>query len=306
MSNITASAPSLSSSTSGSLAAPITRAVIPAAGLGTRLRPLTNAIPKELLPVGRKPVLIHVVDELRAAGITHALFIVSEAKPQIKQLFGTLFVGDNDQSDLPPLQCDYVIQDQQRGLGDAISLSRDWTNGDHFVVAFGDCIIESVEALSPLRRLMRLHNQTRSSASTLLEKVAPERVSRYGIVKPLLADYMESLLGDGIELADIVEKPAVTDAPSDLAVAARWILSSEIFPFLESVEPDSRGEINLTDAVRNMKRAGGKIFGAALRRGEARCDIGNFGTYFQAFVRLALIDSEYGASVAEMLRRELD
>src|SRR5688500_1635838 len=96
----------------------ISKAVIPAAGFGTRLRPLTQAFPKELLPVGRKPVLAHVAEELRGGGITEALFIVSERKPQIRAFFGEEY-DDGDRS-RPPLRCDYLIQLEQRGSGDAV------------------------------------------------------------------------------------------------------------------------------------------------------------------------------------------
>src|SRR6476646_8601813 len=108
----------------------IRRAVIPAAGLGTRLRPLTNAFPKELLPIGRLPVLAHIAAELRGAGITEALFIVSEQKPQIRAFFGEVYEGDTEpgaeRAELPPLRCSYATQTQQRGLGDALLYAEDW------------------------------------------------------------------------------------------------------------------------------------------------------------------------------------
>ena len=117
----------------------ITKAIIPAAGLGTRLKPLTDACPKELLPVGRYPVLWHVLLELQGAGITEVLFVVSHRKPQIRACFGDNFVGDTS---LAPIKCDYVIQQEQRGLGDAILCGELWTGSDPFLVAFGDCMID--------------------------------------------------------------------------------------------------------------------------------------------------------------------
>ena len=117
----------------------IHKAVIPAAGLGTRLRPLTRAIPKEMLPIGRLPVLAHVAAELSGAGITEALFIVSDSKPQIRSYFGELYAADNGcldaSSDLPPLRCSYIVQQQQRGLGDALLYAEDWAAGAPFAVA---------------------------------------------------------------------------------------------------------------------------------------------------------------------------
>jgi len=279
----------------------VTRAVIPAAGLGTRLRPLTYAFPKELLPVGRKPVLDHIVGELRSAGITRALFIVSEAKPQIRGYFGDVY---GDASDgLSPIECSYVFQNEQKGLGHALSLSREWTAGDPFVVAFGDCIIETHHDVSPLQRLLETHQINASSATTLVETVPEERVSRYGIVAPVRKESDDTY---DIELNDIVEKPSPELAPSRLAVAARWVLENEIFEFLDRGQLDERGEVNLTDAVRMLKRAGGNLWAVRLRPDEARRDIGNFGSFFDAFVRAALRDEEFGASVQRTFEEELE
>ena len=276
------------------------QAVVPAAGLGTRLRPLTNTFPKEMLPIGRLPVLAHVVQELREAGITRALFVVSEAKPQIRGYFGDTFTGDNNK--LPPLECSYNLQLEQRGLGHAIGLAREWTEGEPFAVAFGDCIIESTQVISPLQRLIALHTSSGSCATTLVEAVAPERVSRYGIVQPK-AKYANEL---DLELDDIIEKPQVEEAPSNLAVAARWVLDPGIFDVLDRTELDSRGEINLTDAVRSMKLAGGALWATKLRQDEARRDIGNFGSFFDAFVLAAMRDTEYGLSVRKTVQEELE
>lgn len=281
----------------------VTRAVIPAAGLGTRLRPLTYAFPKELLPVGRLPVLAHVVEELRAAGITRALFIVSNAKPQIRSYFGDQFGSDDAR--FPPLKCSYVVQAEQRGLGHAIGLARDWTDGDTFVVAFGDCIIESARAVSPLQRLLKHHTNHVSLATTLVEEVAVDRVSHYGIVSPMSRNNNVRNTDEAIELCDIVEKPSPVDAPSRLAVAARWVLDPIVFKFLEQSVLDPRGEINLTDAVRNLKRAGGGLWATKLASDEARRDIGNFGTFFDAFIRAAMRDPQYGYAAVSAAQDEI-
>jgi UTP--glucose-1-phosphate uridylyltransferase len=277
-------------------------AVIPAAGLGTRLRPLTYAFPKEMLPVGRLPVLAHVAAEIRRASVTHALFIVSEAKPQIRAYFGDEYSVEGDT--LPPLRCSYVIQQEQRGLGHAISLARDWTAGRTFIVAFGDCIIDSPYYIAPIQRLIDIHCRHSSSATTLVEEVAADRVSRYGIVSPACAEGLANALE--MELRDIVEKPKLEDAPSRYAVAARWVLDPAIFNYLDTAEIDSRGEINLTDAVRKLKLAGAGLWAAKLAANEARRDIGNFGTFFDAFVRAAMRDEEYGAFAIRAAQEELN
>jgi UTP--glucose-1-phosphate uridylyltransferase len=267
------------------------RAVLPAAGLGTRLRPLTQAFPKELLPVGRKPVLAHIATELLGAGITQALFIVSERKPQIRGFFGETYLDDVTGG---VLHCSYVVQEAQRGLGDALLCASEWTAGEAFVVAFGDCIIDASDSSAPLRRLIATHLREGSDATVLTEQVALEKVSRYGVLAP--AEKQPEVPTEPFALADIVEKPAPQDAPSRNVVAARWILPSAIFDLLRRTPLDTRGELNLTDAVRTLKQEGGGLWAAPLLAGEYRRDIGNFETFYAAFIRAALHDPEFGAS----------
>jgi len=193
---------------------PLRRAVLPAAGLGTRLRPLTRAFPKELLPVGRKPVLAHIATELLGAGITHALFVVSERKPQIRGFFGDVYEDDVTGG---ALHCTYAVQEEQRGLGDALLCAADWTAGEPFVVAFGDCMIDAPDSAAPLRRLLAAHQSKASDATVLTEQVALEQVSRYGVLAP--AEAQPDLPTEPFALMDIVEKPAPHEAPSRNVVA---------------------------------------------------------------------------------------
>ncbi len=281
----------------------IVKAVLPAAGLGTRLRPLTRAIPKELLPIGRRPVLAHIVAELRAAGIMQALFIVSERKPQIRAYFGEIYTGEEDeeaQRELPPLHCEYIFQAEQRGLGDALLHAEAWVGADPFVVAFGDCLIEAVppqDSAAPLRRLITTHQTEHSAATVLVETVPWERVARYGVLAPEDPTLSEPTAPFAVR--DIVEKPAPDEAPSNLVVAARWILQPAIFPALRAAQLDARGELNLTDAVRALRREGMPLWAVPLLPGEARRDIGNFESFFAAFVRAALRDPEAGAAAGQ-------
>jgi len=276
------------------------RAVLPAAGLGTRLRPLTQAFPKELLPVGRKPVLAHIATELLGAGITEALFIVSERKPQIRGYFGEFY---EDEVTGTVLHCSYVNQEEQRGLGDALLYADAWTAGEPFVVAFGDCMIESPDLAAPLRRLVAVHVDQGSQATVLTEQVAWEKVSRYGVLAP--EETQPDVPVAPFALRDIVEKPAPQDAPSRNVVAARWILSSTIFEILRRTPLDSRGELNLTDAVRTLKQEGGSLWAAPLHPGEYRRDIGNFETFYAAFIRAALNDPEFGPSARRVAQEVL-
>jgi UTP--glucose-1-phosphate uridylyltransferase len=270
---------------------PIRKAVIPAAGLGTRLQPLTRAFPKEMLPIGRKPVLAHIAEEISGAGITEALFIVSDRKPQIRAFFGAEYCPE---ASLPPLRCAYVTQKEQRGLGDALLYAQEWVQDETFAVAFGDCLIEAPHSAEPLRRLMATHLECRSAATVLVETVAWERVSLYGVLAPEQALPASPITP--FAAADVIEKPALSDAPSNLVVAARWVLEPSIFDFLRRIAADARGELNLTDAVRALRQAGNPFWAVPLRPGEARRDIGNFETFFAAFVRTALRDPEFGES----------
>lgn len=277
------------------------RAVLPAAGLGTRLRPLTQAFPKELLPVGRKPVLAHIATELLGAGIDQALFVVSERKPQIRGFFGEVYEDDVTGR---LLHCSYVVQQEQRGLGDALLCAADWTAGEPFVVAFGDCMIEASDPSEPLRRLLTAHQGQGSDATVLTEQVALEKVVRYGVLAP--AETQPDVPTEPFALKDIVEKPAPQDAPSRNVVAARWILAPAIFELLRHTPLDSRGELNLTDAVRTLKQEGGSLWAVPLRPGEFRRDIGNFETFYAAFIRAALNDPEFGPSARRVAQEVLE
>jgi UTP--glucose-1-phosphate uridylyltransferase len=281
----------------------IRKAVIPAAGLGSRLRPLTDALAKELLPVGRKPVLAHIAAELRGAGITDALLIISDRKPQIRAYFGDEAAGD-DAGALPPLKFTYAVQERQRGLGDALLYAEEWAAGSPFVVAFGDCMIEASDPSSPLRRLLAAHAREQPAATVLAEEVAPAMVSRYGVLAPELRAVADP--GAAFRVTDIVEKPSPERAPSRMVVAARWVLESSIFRFLKETGPDQAGEIGLTGAVRAMLRAGHAVWAAPLLEGERRCDIGNFETFFNAFIRAAMRDTEFGASACRTVSEELE
>ena len=287
----------------------IRRAVIPAAGLGTRLRPLTNAFPKELLPVGRMPVLEHIAQELCGAGITDALFIVSDRKPQIRAYFGDVYTGSVTYSAAPDapsmaLRCSYVTQESQHGLGDALMYAEEWTRSEPFAVAFGDCLMDAPDPSAPLRRLLEVHSRQGAGATVLAEAIPRHEVFRYGVLAPEAAGAGED--GAAFRVLDIVEKPAPADAPSSLVVAARWVLDTAVFGCLRQVRPDARGELNLTDAVRLLVQSGGSFWASPLLNGEKRRDIGNFETFFAAFVRAALRDSEYGESVRRAASEEME
>ncbi len=267
---------------------PVESAMVPAAGYGTRLRPLTEVIAKEMLPVGRRPVLEHVVSELKTAGVRRVLFIVSPHKEMIQRYF-----GDGSRFGV---ECEYVVQQQMRGLGDAILHGEAWAGRAPFVVAFGDTIIQPAEQ-PPLSRLAAAHESTGSAATVLAQRIPRERTGKYGIVDPASAEPGS----DPFRVRDIVEKPAPDDAPSTLAVAARWVLTSAVFPYLRNALPGPDGEVNLTNPVREMLREGAPAWAVPLREGESREDIGGWETYFVAAVKAAVGDPDVGPRVRQAL-----
>jgi UTP--glucose-1-phosphate uridylyltransferase len=271
----------------------LSRALIPAAGLGNRLRPITRAIPKEMLPVGRKLVLEYILDELKEADIREVLIIISHAKEMIPAYFGA--------GSAYGMKIDYLYQPSMKGLGDAILCGEEWAGDDPFVVAFGDCITESLQpsSNSPLFRLIRDFQENQADAAVLTEEIVLSRSENYGIVAPLNEIPLEHLAS--FEIRDIVEKPAPNDAPSRFAVAARWVLRPVIFRYLKNAQPDIRGEINLTDSVRELLREKGIVRAVPLMPDERRRDIGGWDTYYVAFLKAMLCDPEVGWKIRRLI-----
>lgn len=245
----------------------ITKAVIPAAGKGTRLLPLTRAIPKELIPLGTKPVLEHIVDEVICAGITEILFVISEEKTAIRSHFGDSLNG---------VRFDYVSQAEQDGLADAIHCAKDYVGNDPFAVVLGDSIVDTNQPVLPLKRALDTYRDTNAAAVIVVQKVPVERISRYGIVKP------RSGVGPSFEIDGLVEKPKPEDAPSDYAIAGRYVFDSVIFGYIERTPRGAKGEYQITDSIALMLEDGREAWCVALGENEARRDIGTFSSYFEA------------------------
>jgi len=283
-------------------------AVVPVAGLGTRLLPATKSQPKEMLPVGRKPVVQYVIEELTRVGTRQVLFVTGPGKTSIENHFdlnGELIqtLRDTGKEELlaeleferSAVQYFYTRQRQLLGLGHAVLCARSFVGRRPFIVALGDSIIGMHAKSDVVSRMARCFMERDAVAVIAFEEVRLEDVSSYGIASPKTA-------GDVFELADVVEKPSPDEAPSNLAIAARYILSPAIFEALERQAPGKGGEIQLTDAIRALIREGGKAYGVRLTGGERRYDIGNFDAYFQAFVEFALADPKHGTD----LRRHLE
>jgi UTP--glucose-1-phosphate uridylyltransferase len=282
-------------------------AVVPVAGLGTRLLPATKSQPKEMLPVGRKPVVQYVVEELTRVGITRVLFITGPGKASIENHFdlnGELIqtlreTGKEEllgelQFERAALQYFYTRQRQTLGLGHAVLCAESFVRNQPFVVALGDSIIGLHAKSDVVRRMTACFEERRAAAVIAFEEVPRSEVRRYGIAKP--ADS-----GDFFEIEDLIEKPSADEAPSNLAIAARYVLSPQIFGALATTPPGKGGEIQLTDAIRAVIRQGGRAYGVRLDASERRYDIGNFDAYFRAFVEFALNDSRYGATLRRYL-----
>lgn len=295
---------------------PVKVAVVPVAGRGTRLIPLTKSQPKEMLPLGRKPTVQHVVEELYRSGIGEMLFVTGPGKSAIENHFDIddqmvqhlRTTGKEDllaDLDFERQKIDYFYTRQRRqlGLGHAVLCSRPFVGQRPFLIALGDSLIGLNSRSDVCRRMIETFDREGADAVIAFQRVPREEVVHYGIAQPRLENGGE--VGDVFELADLVEKPSVDAAPSNLAVAARYICRPNIFDRLERTQPGKGDEIQLTDAFRLLLREGGRILGVQLAPGEKRYDVGNFESYFHAFLEAALADSQYGPAVARHMRRLL-
>ncbi|MBN1854170.1 MAG: UTP--glucose-1-phosphate uridylyltransferase [Pirellulales bacterium] len=284
-------------------------AVIPVAGHGTRLLPATKSQPKEMLPVGRKPVVQYVAEELARSGMNRLLFITGARKTAIENHFdedGELnsFLRhsgkENELAELDFEHCDikyfYTRQRRQLGLGHAISCAQSFVGDQSFVVALGDSIIGIHAESDIVRRMVTVQEETQADVVIAFEEVPHADVSQYGIAQP------KHFSGDVFELESVVEKPDPQEAPSNLAVAARYVFRPVIFEALAKTRPGKGGEIQLTDAIERILEEGGKGIGVRLAPQEHRYDIGNFESYFRAFVEFALADPVYGQGLQTHLK----
>ncbi|MCE5315717.1 MAG: sugar phosphate nucleotidyltransferase [Armatimonadota bacterium] len=246
----------------------ITKAVIPAAGKGTRLLPLTKAVPKELIPLGRRPVLEYIVDEAIESGITEILFVISEEKTAIRSHFG---------GSLDCVRFNYVFQTEQKGLADAVYCARDWVGDDPFAVVLGDSIISTDQSVLPFKRVLDAYETTQASGVILVQKTPRDEVSRFGIVKP------KNAIAPVFEIDALVEKPMPADAPSEYAIAGRYAFSPKIFEHINRTPIGANGEYQITDSIGCMLADGAQVWCVALGENEVRRDIGTFESYFEAF-----------------------
>ena len=296
------------------MAKSVVKVVIPVGGMGTRLLPATKSQPKEMLPVGRRPVVQYVVEELQEAGLEQILFVTGRKKTAIEdhfdpdpELVRTLSAGGGYAllEELSYTETDarflYTRQSTPLGLADAVDHAREFAGDDHFVVALGDSIIMDRDGSSFLEAMIANHLQNGADCTIAVERVAREDVYHYGIVKPAAGHEEDS----DFDLVDLVEKPSPDNAPSDLAIAARYVFSPVLFEAIRRTAPDRNGELQLTDSIRLMIQLGHKVRAMRLRPGERRYDIGNFESYFKAFIDFAIADEKYGYLVRQYLKRKV-
>lgn len=272
----------------------IRKAVVPVAGHGTRLRPLTNVIPKEMLPLGRKPTLEYIVEELHSVGVNCIIFVVSPTKPAIREHFGEKACEGR-------VDLKYVIQEEQNGLADAILHAEELVGGDDFIVALGDTVILSRREDHPLKRLLAACEASRSNSGIVVERVPAKDAFMYGIVKPV-----GDVTGEAFGIDGLVEKPSPGTAPSDFAIGGRYIFNSGIFDWIRKTSPGVGGELQITDSIGLSIKSGERVLCAPILDGENRFDIGNFRVFCEAFTTVCMQDEELAPSVVKAARNGLD
>ena len=242
------------------------KAIIPAAGHGTRFLPVTRVVPKEMLPIGSKPALELIVDEAKSAGADEIILVISHGKELIREYF----------KDDPAIR--FVYQEEQKGLGHAVLMASSLIPDPSslLLILLGDALVAGCNAAKAMAEVSAAHG----NASVIgLERVPQEKVSRYGIVKP--KGGTRFCASDAVKIEDLVEKPSPEEAPSDLAIAGRYLLDAKIFDYLRTQTPGKGGEIQLTDAIRRMIVADGSQLLGYVYPGK-RQDIGNPKGYFEA------------------------
>ena len=239
----------------------IRKAVIPAAGFGTRFLPATKAMPKEMLPIVDKPTIQYIAEEILESGIDQILIISGHAKRAIEDHFdsspeleshlyehGKMSVLKEIRK-ISSIKIHYVRQQYMRGLGDAILCAKDFVDGEPFGVILGDDVVYHPEKPA-LKQLMEQYEQTGGTVIGC-QGVAPERVSAYGIIAG------KEINDKGLlKVDDMIEKPSISEAPSRVAALGRYVITPEVFEVLEQTAPGKGGEIQLTDALRVMAHAG--------------------------------------------------
>lgn len=283
----------------------IRKAVIPAAGFGSRFLPLTKAQPKEMLPIVDTPTIQLVVEEAVESGITDILMVIGKSKRAIEEHFDRNFeleqeLADKEKTELleqvrhisSMADIHFVWQKELNGLGDAVSYARNHVGSEPFALLLGDTVLESYSGVPVTKQLMEASEKHQGSV-VALEEVPVDKVNRYGIMDGTEVD------AGVYRVQDFIEKPDPADAPSNLAFAGRYIFMPDIFDFLVQTGRGKNNEIQLTDAMRAMAQ-NRPMFGA--RFSGRRHDIGNKLDFIKTNVHYALKHPELKDPLEEYLR----
>ena len=289
----------------------VRKAVIPAAGLGTRVLPATKAQPKEMLVIVDKPALQYLVEELVTAGIEEILIITGRNKGSIENHFDYSYelektLEENGKKSLLKMvnsisemsNIYYVRQKKPLGLGHAISCAEAFIGDEPFVVLLGDDIIytDKEKGQSPVtKQLIEKYEELQGGTILGVQEVDKKNVSKYGIIKPLT-----QIDDKTVVVEDFIEKPTIEEAPSNLAALGRYVLEPEIFSYLKNTKPGKGGEIQLTDAILAMKNDGEKLY--AYNFDGLRYDTGDKFGMFVANVEFGLRHEELKDRVREYLK----
>lgn len=303
----------------------ISKAVIPAAGLGTRFLPATKATPKEMLPVVDRPAIQYVVEEAVAAGLPDVLMVTGRNKRPLEDHFDRnyeleeLLARKGDESKLARVQessdlaaIHYVRQGDPKGLGHAVLCAEPHVGDQPFAVLLGDDLIDPRDPL--LTRMIDVQEQLGGSVVALIE-VAPEQIHLYGCaaVAPTSTGTGtgtgtgDDIGDDVVRITDLVEKPDAADAPTNYAIIGRYVLDPAVFDEIKQTEPGRGGEIQLTDALRTLalrEGDGGPVHGVLFSG--RRYDTGDRGDYLRAIVRLACEREDLGPDFRSWLRTFVD
>lgn len=276
----------------------IRKAVIPVAGLGTRMLPITKVVPKELLNIIDRPIIEYVVDEIISSGINTLIFIISQGKGGIIDYFDTnlnlrSFLRERNKPDLLKKveeveeKIEHLIEVRQKipeGLGHAVLMAEMTVENEVFAVVLGDDLVDA--EVPCLKQLIEVYNKlsekTKNHSIIALEKIPRENVSKYGIIDG------EQIDKNLIKIKKVIEKPSIEEAPSDLAIIGRYIFNPVIFEFLKKIPKSKGGEYQLTDAIQLMIENGYEVYGYLFDG--IRFDTGNKEGFFKTVLHYAVKD----------------
>ena len=291
---------------------PVRKAVFPVAGLGTRFLPATKAVPKEVLPLVDKPLIQYAIDEARAAGITDFIFVTAKGKSALEDYFDTSpelvralkAKGKKDlleaiaPTEMPSGAISYIRQQEALGLGHAVWCARHLVGDEPFAVILPDDVIAAEKPC--LKQMVEAYEEVGGNVVAAME-LRPEQISSYGVIDPASHD------GRLVEMKGMVEKPKPEDAPSNLAVIGRYILTPRVMKNLEKMKQGAGGEIQLTDAIADEIKVGRSVHG--YRFEGTRYDCGSKAGYLQATVAFALarpdLRDEFAAFIQDAVRQDI-